>query len=214
MPLTLVLGPAKLRQGGGGARRYALAARRDALLSCRRPPTSRTTSVELAAPGVTLGRTLTFPRLIEEIALRARHRRARLTPLQSEQVMRRAIASLRLGRSPLRRRGRFRAGRRALDRRARAAAGHPRTLQLGATSVGGAAAERDAYARELAAIYRRYQEELAGLDRADAEAFAWGALDALRERPARWGATRVFFYGFDDSHSGGARHDRDAGAPG
>ena len=32
----------------------------------------------------------------------------------------------------------------------------------------------------------------------DAETFAWGALDALRERPESWGSTPVFLYGFDD----------------
>ena len=32
----------------------------------------------------------------------------------------------------------------------------------------------------------------------DAELFAWRALDALRVAPRRWGATPVFFYGFDD----------------
>ncbi len=31
-----------------------------------------------------------------------------------------------------------------------------------------------------------------------AELFAWRALDALRAAPRRWGATPVFFYGFDD----------------
>ena len=199
MPLTLVLGPANSAKAGEVLGAYALAARRDALLVVPTAADVAHYERELAAPGVTLGRTLTFPRLIEEIALRARHRRARLTPLQSEQVMRRAIASLRLG--PL-------AASAAGGGFARAAGRliaeleqqrvTPARFSSALRQWAGAAAERDAYARELAAIYRRYQEELAGLDRADAEAFAWGALDALRERPARWGATRVFFYGFDD----------------
>ncbi len=55
-----------------------------------------------------------------------------------------------------------------------------------------------AYARELAAIYRRYRDELEKLERVDSETFAWGALDALRESPESWGTTPVFLYGFDD----------------
>src|SRR5579863_4402909 len=97
MPLTLVLGPANSAKAGEVLGAYALAARRDALLVVPTAADVEHYERELAAPGVTLGRTLTFPRLIEEIALRARHRRPRLTPLQTEQLMRRTIASLRLG---------------------------------------------------------------------------------------------------------------------
>ncbi len=200
MPLTLVLGPANSAKAGEVLGAYALAARRDALLVVPTAADVAHYERELAAPGVTLGRTLTFPRLIEEIALRARHRRARLTPLQSEQVMRRAIASLRLG--PLAASaagsGFARAAGRLIAELEQQRVTPARFSSALRQWAGGAAPERDAYARELAAIYRRYQEELARLDRADAETFAWGALDALRERPARWGATPVFFYGFDD----------------
>ncbi len=64
----------------------------------------------------------------------------------------------------------------------------------------GRAAPRSARttARELASIYRRYRSELATREREDSETFAWGALDALRERPESWGSTPVFLYGFDD----------------
>ena len=57
---------------------------------------------------------------------------------------------------------------------------------------------RRAYAEEVAALYRSYR---AGLDRAgvaDADVFAWRALDALRADPEAWGGTPLFVYGFDD----------------
>ena len=57
---------------------------------------------------------------------------------------------------------------------------------------------RRAYADEIAAIYRGYRDGLEAAGLADAELFAWHALDALRRDPARWGATPVFVYGFDD----------------
>ena len=50
---------------------YALAARRDALLVVPTAADVAHYERELAAPGVTLGRALTFAGLIDEIALRA-----------------------------------------------------------------------------------------------------------------------------------------------
>ena len=47
-------------------------------------------------------------------------------------------------------------------------------------------------------MYFAYTRELERIGRLDAELFAWRALDALRAAPRRWGATPVFFYGFDD----------------
>ena len=57
---------------------------------------------------------------------------------------------------------------------------------------------RRAYADEIAAIYRGYRNGLEAAGLADAELFAWHALDALRRDPTSWGATPVFVYGFDD----------------
>jgi len=51
---------------------------------------------------------------------------------------------------------------------------------------------------ELGRLFVRYDAELRRLGRVDAEQLAVRALDALRERPALWGATPVLFYGFDD----------------
>ncbi len=57
---------------------------------------------------------------------------------------------------------------------------------------------RARYGREIASIYRNYTRQLERLGRVDAELYAWRALDELRSAPGRWGATPVFFYGFDD----------------
>ena len=199
MPLNLVLGPANAAKAGEVLGAYALAARRDALLVV---PTAADVAYyerELAAPGVTLGRALTFPGLIDEVALRTRHRRTKLTPLQRERVLRGAIASLRLETlaGPAAGNGFAHAAGRLIAELEQARI-DPARFASALKSWAGGARERTAYTRELAAIYRRYRDELDRLERVDAELFAWGALDALRESPASWGATPVFLYGFDD----------------
>lgn len=47
-------------------------------------------------------------------------------------------------------------------------------------------------------VYERYREALTKLRRADRELCVTRALDALRRKPALWGATPVLLYGFDD----------------
>jgi ATP-dependent helicase/DNAse subunit B len=54
------------------------------------------------------------------------------------------------------------------------------------------------YAEEIAAVYRAYRDGLEASGLHDAEAFAWGALDALRAGREAWRRTPVFVYGFDD----------------
>jgi len=51
---------------------------------------------------------------------------------------------------------------------------------------------------ELGALFAAYCETLERLGRLDSEQRAVRALDALRRRPALWGATPVLLYGFDD----------------
>ncbi len=199
MPLTLVLGPANSAKAGEVLGAYALAARRDALLVV---PTAADVSHyerELAAPGVTLGRAVTFPGLIDEMALRAGHLRRRLTPLQRDRVVRRAIAAVRLeslaasaagnGFAPA-------AGRLIAELEQRRVT--PQRFTAALREWAGGTTLKVAFAHDTAAIYRRYREEMEILDLVDAELFAWGALDALRERPLSWGGTPVFLYGFDD----------------
>ncbi len=57
---------------------------------------------------------------------------------------------------------------------------------------------RRAYGEDLVELYGRYRALLERLGRGDSEVAAWAALDELRRSPARWGATPVCFYGFDD----------------
>jgi ATP-dependent helicase/DNAse subunit B len=51
---------------------------------------------------------------------------------------------------------------------------------------------------ELGGLFAAYRSELQRLRRLDREERSVRALDALRERPSRWSATPVAFYGFDD----------------
>jgi PD-(D/E)XK nuclease superfamily len=51
---------------------------------------------------------------------------------------------------------------------------------------------------ELGALFADYRATLERLGRMDGEQRAVAALDALRRRPALWGATPVLVYGFDD----------------
>jgi len=199
MPLALVLGPANSAKAGEVLGAYALAARRDALLVVPTTPDVQHYQRELAAPGVTLGRTLTFSGLIDEIAVRAGYRSPVVTALQRERVLQRAIASVQFrsvaasASSP----GFARAAGRLVAELQEQRVTAPR-FGSALRSWAGAASERQDYAEDLSAIYRAYLDALQQLERIDAERFAWDALDALREQPQAWGATPVFIYGFDD----------------
>ena len=57
---------------------------------------------------------------------------------------------------------------------------------------------RAVYAEELARLYGAYRDALRAIERRDRVLHDQAALDALRLEPARWGATPVFLYGFDD----------------
>ncbi len=51
---------------------------------------------------------------------------------------------------------------------------------------------------DLGRLFAAYRETLRRIGRLDVEQRAVRALDALRRKPALWGATPVLFYGFDD----------------
>ena len=57
---------------------------------------------------------------------------------------------------------------------------------------------RAVYAEELARLYGAYRDGLRAIERRDRVLHDQAALDALRVEPARWGATPVLLYGFDD----------------
>ena len=124
----------------------------------------------------------------------------RLTSLQRERVLRRTIASLRL--EPL-------AGPAAGAGFARAAGRLIAELEQQRVDPAWFASALKRWAGPAHGARRRTPASLPrstgatsmsspSHDRDDTERFAWGALDALRERPASWGATPVFLYGFDD----------------
>jgi ATP-dependent helicase/nuclease subunit B len=201
MPLTLVLGPANSAKAGEVLGAFAAASTRGAILVVPTASDSAHYSRELAAGGAILGSVLTFSGLAREIANRAGYAGRRLTPLQRERVLERALHGT---------------GFDAL-RDAAGTAGFPvaageliaeleRSLvtpQRFAAAMRTWAEQdprRAGYARDVAAIYRAYAAAVEQLGRVDGELYAWRALDALRAAPGRWGAEPVFFYGFDDLH--------------
>jgi len=201
VPLTLVLGPANSAKAGEVLGAFAAASNRGAILVVPTAPDADHYSRELAHGGAVLGSVLTFGRLAFEIGGRAGYSARRLTKLQRERVLERALAATDLD---------------AL-RDAASTAGF-------ATAAGGLIAElerslvtperfagamsawaaqdprRRAYAQDVVAIYEAYAAALNELGRVDGELYAWRALDALRGSPGRWGTDAVFFYGFDDLH--------------
>ncbi len=201
MPLSLVLGPANSAKAGEVLGAYAAAAHRGALLVVPTAPDAQHYSRELAGEGAVLGSVLTFSGLAREIARRAGYSGRRLSTLQRERVLRRALGRMRL---------------QALGEAAQSpgfvtAAGNliaelQRTLvtpqRFAAAMRAWAAGDerRRAYASDVAAIYLGYARELQALGRVDSELYVWRALDALRLAPGQWGEDPVFFYGFDDLH--------------
>jgi ATP-dependent helicase/DNAse subunit B len=199
MALTLVLGPANSAKAGEVLGAFADASRRGALLVVPTAVDAEHYTRELAEAGAVVGSVVTFSGLAGEIARRVGPCGRRLSALQRERVLERALAGLKLE---------------VLARSASAsgfaaAAGEliaelQRSLvtpQRFAQALNAWAAEderRLGYARELASLYRAYVRELERLGRVDGELYVWRAIDALRAEPGRWGETPVFVYGFDD----------------
>ena len=201
VPLTLVLRPANSAKAGEVLGAFAAAANRGAILVVPTRVDADHFSRELAASGAVLGSVITFSGLASEIADRAGYSARRLTTLQRERVLAKALATTEF---------------RALHTAA-ATAGFPNAageliaeLQRSlitparfASALSTWAAEdprRRPYAHDVATIYAAYAAELDTIQRVDGELYAWRALDALRAAPGRWGSTPVFFYGFDDMH--------------
>src|SRR5436305_636590 len=97
MPLTLVLGPANSAKAREVFGAYAAAAPRGALLVVPTGPDAEHYSRELADQGVVLGSVLTIPALVGEIARRVGFSARRLTALQRERAVDRAVRSASLG---------------------------------------------------------------------------------------------------------------------
>ena len=201
MPLTLVLGPANSAKAGEVLGAFTAAAHRGAILVVPTAADASHYTRELASEGAVLGSVLTFSGLAREIAARTGYVGRRLSALQRERVLERALAGIE-----------FDAMREAaLTEGFPNAAGEliaelqrslvtPQRFAAAMRTWAEQDPRRSGYARDVAAIYRAYAARLDQLGRVDAELYAWRALDALRAAPDRWGGEPVFFYGFDDLH--------------
>ncbi|MEA2148504.1 MAG: hypothetical protein QOD69_334, partial [Solirubrobacteraceae bacterium] len=155
---------------------------------------------ELAAGGVVFGaHVMQFAWLVEEAARRGGVRGRPLGALARERVAAAAVArtELRALAGSASTQGFVRELLRLVDElEERRVTPQRLTQALRAWAAGDAG--RAAYGDEVAALYGAYRRALERLGRLDGPLYAAAALDALRERPAAWGATPVFFYGFDD----------------
>jgi ATP-dependent helicase/DNAse subunit B len=197
--LTLVLGPANSAKAGEVLGAYQQAARTgEALLIVPTLADAEHYDRELAGEALALGRARTFAGLIGEIARRTGTVAEPLSASQRERLLRRVLAGLE---RPAQNRkvtpGFTRdAGRMIAElERARVT---PARFAAALRRWAGEDPGRGAHAAALAAIHVRYARALERCGRLDADRLAWTALDALRTRPARWGRTPVFLYGFDD----------------
>ena len=202
MPLTLVTGPANAEKA-----RVVLDGYRASLRRGEEPilvvPTFADVELyraELAAGGIVFGaQVLRFGRLIEEAARRGGVRGRPLAAIARERLAAAAVAA-----TPLRALsgsaatvGFARELQRFVDELEELRVTPQRLTQALRAWAGEDASRRD-YADEVAALYSAYRRLLDRLERRDAPLFRAAVLDALRENPAAWGATPVFFYGFDD----------------
>jgi ATP-dependent helicase/DNAse subunit B len=199
MALTLVLGPANSAKAGAVLGAFGAAARRGALLVVPTAADARHYARELAEQGVVLASVLTFSRLAEEIARRVGYYERRLTRLQRERALERAVQAARLQvMSESAQTDGFAAAVGELAAELERALVDPARFARAMRRWGDEDPRRAGLARDIGSLYLAYADELERLGRVDAEQFLWRALDALRASPGAWGATPVFFYGFDD----------------
>ncbi|GAC1317424.1 MAG: hypothetical protein NVSMB25_05070 [Thermoleophilaceae bacterium] len=198
MPLKLVTGPANSGRAGAvlGAYRARLADEpilvvpgyRDVEHSLR----------ELADAGAVFGaHVMRFGRLFDEFARRCGAPRARrVSELERRVLLEEAVGSLELDAlSGSAGQPGFTRAALALVRELGRSLVEPGDLE---GALGGHGGAHGRHLAEAVSIYRAYRERLERSGRVDDEQFAWRAIDALRERPHRFGRTPVFVYGFDD----------------
>ncbi len=197
MPLTLVLGPANSAKAGEVLGAFAAAASRGALLVVPTAEDAAHYARELAGEGAVLGSVLTFAGLAREVGRRTGYTAWRMTPLQRERLVRRAVAAVELEAfGPTAETAGFAVAAGELI----AELGRARISPARFAQAIGAWDGRPRHAAETARIYSEYHRQLERVGAVDAELYARRALDALRAQPSRWGADQVFFYGFDDLH--------------
>ena len=203
MPLKLVTGPANAEKAKVVLDGYRAALRRgeEPILVVPTFPDVERYRAELAAGGVVFGAQVVRFALAHR-GVRAARRRARPPARRARpraRSPRRSSARRRCSRSPRRRaRAASRASCCASSTSSRSCASRPQRLTQALRAWAGEDAGRRAYADEVSGLYSAYRRRLERLGRVDAPLYEAAALDALREDPAAWGATPVFFYGFDD----------------
>jgi ATP-dependent helicase/DNAse subunit B len=196
MPLTLVTGPANSAKAGVVLDAFRASRRREPWLIVPTRGDVLAFERELLGEGATqAGRVTTFAGLTREIARRAGWWQRTVGPLQRERLVAQAIAD-----APLDALGGVASTPGFLHAAQALIAELERSLITPQRFTAAVRSSSDAprTAHEAAAIYDRYARGLERVDRVDPELFAWKALDGLRARPAAWGATPVFLYGFDD----------------
>lgn len=200
MSLTIVTGPANSAKAAVVLERYRALLARAPILVVPRAADATQFRRELALDGLVLGtRVESFRGLSSEIARRAGIGGPPLAGPAIEELIARAVEDV--GPAAL-------AGAAASPRFASEFARFAAELELRRVSPArlGAAlrawstadAARAPAARELAAIYGAHRARIERIGRHDEAAHALAALDALALAPARWGATPVLCYGFDD----------------
>jgi ATP-dependent helicase/DNAse subunit B len=198
MPLTVVLGPANSAKAGEVLGAFAAAAARGALLVVPTAEDASHYARELAGESAILGSVLTFSGLAREIARRAGYSAWRLTPLQRDRLVRRAVAAAKLEAfgSTAETAGFASAAGELIAELGRARISPERCAEAVEAWEG-----QPAHAAEIARLYAEYYRELDRIHAVDGELYVRRTLDALRAQPHRWGSDAVFFYGFDDLHA-------------
>ncbi|MFP5363390.1 MAG: PD-(D/E)XK nuclease family protein [Thermoleophilia bacterium] len=202
MPLKLVTGPANAEKAKVVLDGYRAALRRgaDPILVVPRLEDVDHYRAELARSGVVFGASvMRFAWLIDECARRAGVKGRPLSALARERVAATVVKDAKL--KALERSARTRGFAvdllRLVDELEEMRVTPQRLTQaLRAWAAGDAGRLR--YADEVSALYAGHRRALERLGRPDSRLHAAAALDALRENPAAWGDTPVYFYGFDD----------------
>ncbi len=202
VPLRLVTGPANAEKAKVVLDGYRAALRRGSepiLVVPRFEDVERYRS-ELAGCGVVFGaRVVRFAWLIDECARRGGVRGRPLDTLARERVAASAVKAaplVALARSA-RTRG-FTVELLRLADELEELRVTPQRLTQALRAWGAGDPRRLRYGDEVSGLYAGYRRTLERLGRLDARLYEAAALDALRENPAAWGETPVFFYGFDD----------------
>jgi ATP-dependent helicase/DNAse subunit B len=202
VPLTIVTGPANAEKARVVLDGYRAALRRGEapLLVVPTLADVERYRAQLAGDGVVFGaQVMRFEWLLEELARRAGIRGRPLGELARTRVAAGAVATTALHALALSAatQGFAAALLRFVDELEEQRV-TPQRLAQALRAWAGDDVGRRAYADEVAALYAAYRRRLERLGRRDGPLHAAAALDALRERPAAWGATPVFLYGFDD----------------